>query len=394
MAPSSSKELITPQRVDSILSTLSLPTTKKSLPLEQTTGRILAQDVLADRSYPPFDRVMMDGVAVQYEQWKERMPLEGTQAAGSAAMVQKNQESALSVMTGAPLPKGTDSVIPVEELSYHQSHVNFSSKPHAKGQYIHKKGSDYSQGDILIPKGTLLNATHLAIAASLGALCLEVIEPIRAALITSGNEMIAPHLTPKEYQIRASHPSLLHSLLQHSQLADLHHIHLPDNAQKSALAIQQAQQNYPLLILTGGISKGQFDYIAPSLNEIFGAPLFHGVKQRPGKPFGLWKSDSSIAFALPGNPVSVTATTLRYLIAFLKKQQGLKDQQQALPLSQDFEWSAKLTGILACKEKNGHLTPSPPKNSGDYSALGLIDGFCEISPGKHRKGKLLPYYPI
>ena len=139
---------------------------------------------------------------------------------------------------------------------------------------------------------------------------------------------------------------------------------------------------------------GKFDWVAPLLQKLLGSPIFHGVAQRPGKPFAFWKSPSEkLIFALPGNPVSVMATMQRYVLPTLRKMTGNQETTKHLPLAEEFNWELPLTGILPYNSNNGKMTIHPPRNSGDYISLHGTEGFTEIPPNSILKAGLdLPLY--
>lgn len=372
----------------------------ETVALEDALGRTLASDILADRDAPPFDRVMMDGIAINtynhvLGSW--RYKIMGTQAAGEQKMVLPRGEFAIEVMTGATLPTDANAIIPVEKYDIAEDYA----LPHDGLElddfhHVHRQGSDGKTGDILLKSGTILTPNELAIAASAGAIQLEVSRLPRIQLITTGDEVIDPSETPTDYQIRRSHPTAITALIKSQNLGIVTSEHLPDNPEliESKLSSVLADPNIDILILTGGISMGKFDWVAPLLQKLLGSPVFHGVAQRPGKPFAFWKSPSEkLIFALPGNPVSVMATMHRYVLPTLRKITGNQETTKHLPLAEEFNWELPLTGILPYNSNNGKMTIHPPRNSGDYISLHGTEGFTEIPPNSILKaGVDLPLY--
>ncbi len=351
----------------------------------ESPGRVLATDILADRDAPPFDRVMMDGICINtynhiLGSW--RYKIIGTQAAGAEKMILPKGEFAIEVMTGAPMPTDANAVIPVEKIDT----VDGYALPH-EGlevddlQFVHLQGTDSKQGDIVLPKGSVLGAAELATAASVGADQLEVYKLPNIALITTGDEVIQPHEVPTDFQIRRSHPAAIKSLINSNNLGNITDKHLPDDEEIIEEALKTAIADYDMVILTGGISMGKFDFVAPLLEKLLGEAAFHGVAQKPGKPFAYWKPSDNTppVFALPGNPVSVMATMHRYVIPGLKYSMK-QHHKKSVSLADSFQWNNHLTGILPFKETNDGIIICPPRNSGDYLALVGCDGFVEVPP--------------
>lgn len=379
------------------------PATKELIPLEEASGRVLRESITADRAIPPFDRVMMDGIAIDSSEFHgigTEFKIEGIQAAGSPALKKSTPQGCLEVMTGAILPEGCDCVIPVEEISITEKSVILSPDTITdSGKFIHRTGSDSQQGSVLLEDKIRLGAAELAIAASVGKVQFEVSKLPQITILTSGDEVIPPSQDPKAFEIRSSHPSFLKQIIEANQLGVCQHIHLPDDRATTSTAILSALASSDFIILTGGISKGKFDFIAPELTKLIGEPLFHGVKQRPGKPFGFWhdQASSTSVFALPGNPLSVCATASRYLIPALIKHQSLPVSNYLIPLSHDFHWKAPIPGLAPSIILDDHTADvQQMQNSGDYLCLARCSGFIEFSQpqSKYAKHTQLAFYPF
>ena len=372
------------------------------VPLSEAQGRYLREDILADRPLPPFDRVMMDGIAIAHASFASgnaRFPITGTQAAGTPALTLENADSCIEVMTGSVLPHGCDCIIPIEQidLSDNTASLHSDASPQAQ-QHIHSAGSDTAAGEILLSSGQVLNAAELAIAASCGATDLKVSALPRILIITTGDELVAPEVTPLPHQIRRSHATALEALITGMKLGKVHNIHIADDPVALKETITEALPAHDILILTGGISRGKYDYVAPVLTELLGSPHFHGIAQRPGKPMAFWKnSNSPLVFAHPGNPVSVMACAARYLIPSLVEiLSGRSPTPQQLPATGSFQCPSHFTGLVPCRINNGRIQLVPPSNSGNFLALAATDGIAQL-PGELTGKELLnepaSFYP-
>jgi len=394
----------------------------ETISLTEAQGRYLKLPIVADRPLPPFDRVMMDGIAIRHSVWslgKRDFPIAATQAAGAPPVPLGDVNSCIEVMTGGVLPDGCDCVIPVEEIKVSEktAHIRADYTP-AKNQHIHRAGSDTPQGKELLPSGTCLHAPELTIAASCGATTLSVAALPRIAVISTGDELVDPDQTPQPYQIRRSHATALRAAITANHLGTVTEKHIADDPALLKEALQQALTENDILVLTGGVSRGKYDYVAPVLKDLLGEPQFHGIAQRPGKPFAFWSyngekckrairaDDSSDAggekckraiFALPGNPVSVMACAARYLFPSLKQiLSGQKPIPHTLPATGEFNCHPSFTGLIACRQENGTLHLLPPSNSGNFLSLAGTHGIAEL-PGKltrtHLKNHPATFYP-
>ena len=372
------------------------------VPLSKAQGRYLREDILADRALPPFDRVMMDGIAIAHASLASgntRFPITGTQAAGTPALTLENADSCIEVMTGCVLPQGCDCVIPIEQidLSENTASLHSDAKPQAK-QHIHSAGSDTTAGEILLSSGQVLNAAELAIAASVGATDLSVSALPRILIITTGDELVAPEATPLPHQIRRSHATALEALISGMKLGTVASLHIADHPEALKEKITEALPAHDIIIFTGGISKGKYDYVAPVLSELLGSPHFHGIAQRPGKPMAFWKNPNSpLVFAHPGNPVSVMACAARYLIPSLVEiLSGRSPTPQQLPATGGFHCPTHFTGLIPCRINNGRIQLVPASNSGNFLALAATDGIAQL-PGELTGKELLnepaSFYP-
>ena len=344
----------------------------------------------------------MDGIAICYQslaQGQTVFPITGIQSAGMPEIELANPETCLEVMTGACLPYGTDTVIKIEDIKIENNAAHLSNASSIKkGQHIHTLGSDQKTGTTLIPSSTILKAPELAIAASVGYKQCLVYQQPKILLITTGDEVIPLKQTPEPYQIRRSHSYAIRASITSNQLGTVDHIHTPDSEAALKSAIESGLKNHDVILITGGISKGKYDYVAPVMQSLVGKPHFHGVAQRPGKPFAFWTTTTASTqcqraiFALPGNPVSVMACLARYILPALRHMRGEKWQPLSYPLGPETPWHAPFQGLVASQISNNQMHPNPPRNSGDYTALAGSQGICEL-PHNTTPGTPLNFYP-
>lgn len=375
-------------------------TTTETVLLADAQGRFLRQPILADRPLPPFDRVMMDGIAIRHSVWSlaqsqgmVKLPISATQAAGAPPATLTDLNSCIEVMTGGVLPTGCDCVIPVEEIDIidQVAHIKAGYKP-VVDQHIHSQGSDTAQGEILLQSGCHLHAPELAIAASCGATSLEVAALPRITLISTGDELVAPDETPLTHQIRRSHASALRASIAANKLGIINERHASDDPDDLESLLRKSLLDCDIIVLTGGVSRGKYDYVAPVLKKLLGNPQFHGVTQRPGKPLAFWAGDNHPpVLALPGNPVSVMACAARYLLpAITQMLNGKAFSPESLITQGSFNCPPHFTGLIPCQRKNGSLQLLPPSNSGNFLSLAGTHGIAEL-PGKLTRTELKDY---
>jgi molybdopterin molybdotransferase len=366
---------------------------------DEALGRVLAENIKADRDIPAFNRVTMDGIAINYnaiEKGKTIFTIKATQAAGDKPIDINNVDECIEIMTGAALPDSVDTVIRYEDVEIKDGKATILTDNVKKGQNLHLKGVDKKQGDLLLTPGQLITPAIISLVASVGETELWVKRLPRVVVISSGDELVDVQATPSPYQIRKSNSYMLQAILAKNGLkADIRHI--PDDPEIIMQQLQICLQNYDVLLLTGGISMGKFDYIPQALKDLQANQVFHKVQQRPGKPFWFGKHDNGVVvFAFPGNPVATFMCTQRYFIPWLNASLSLAPKQPVYAiLTADFSFQPQLEYYLQVKlnfNEQGQLVASPVEGngSGDFANLADTDAFMELPLEKNefKKGEV------
>jgi len=359
----------------------------EKVPFEAALGRSLAEDIRADRDLPPFNRVTMDGIAINYQSVENRIlsfRIKATQAAGDNPVDIDQPDECIEIMTGAALPSSVDTVIPYENISIDNGVATIIPTNTIKGQNLHLKGADKKQGDIVITKGQLITPALTGIAASVGKTELLVKKFPRVVVISSGDELINVDEQPSPIQIRKSNSYTIQAVLhQYNLNVDL--LHIPDDPAVTREKLTSCLDNYDVILMTGGISMGKFDYIPKALDEIGVKTIFHKVSQRPGKPFWFGKHDKGVlVFAFPGNPVATFMCLHRFFLPWLSASQGLSEKSAVYAvLGQDFTFKPDLQYFLQVKLKfsdKGQIIAEPiaGNGSGDFANLADTDAFMEL----------------
>lgn len=265
--------------------------------------RILAEDIYADMNMPPFDKSAMDGFACRRADIQSPLHVVATIPAGVFPEAPINEGECMRIMTGAPVPKGADCVIMVEHTeTLDDGRIRYTLPSTASN--ICYLGEDVRQGSQILKKGTRLLPQHLAILASAGMVKCEVYAKPRIAIFSSGDELVEPHQIPAHSQIRNSNAYQIEAqVLALGAQPDYRGI-LPDDKKVSLENMAKALEDNHMLLVTGGVSAGDFDFIPHALEELGVKVHFSSLAVQPGKPtlFGTWKD--KFVFGLPGNPVS------------------------------------------------------------------------------------------
>jgi len=382
-----------------IISGQKIQSTTARLELIDSIGKNLAEDIFADSDLPPFNRVMMDGIAIRYEELStfSQFKIQGIQAAGKSNQFDLINGNCIEIMTGAMLPPIFDTVIPYEDISIESGVATIVIQPKKKQANVHLQGTDFKEGNILVSKGTCISPAEIGILASVGISRPLVQIPPKVAIISTGDELVDIEKKPLDFQIRKSNVYAIQAALKKELNLEATTHHVSDQSDDIHSKLKELLQTFEVIILSGGVSKGKFDLIPIVLQELGVKQLFHRIKQKPGKPFWFGASESNLVFALPGNPVSTLVCCYRYVIPFLQSQLMNKDTNfESLGLQSDYFKKGNLTYFLPVKRTDQMVTPADGNGSGDFAHLATVDGWIEIPEeiNEIKKGDTFRYLPF
>ena len=361
------------------------------VPLHKSLGRTLREEIVADNDFPPFHRVMMDGIAIKHsalEKGIKTFHIAGTQGAGDPQMRLINPQHCLEVMTGAVAPEGADLVVPYEDilLDAQKKTATLQVEALKKGKNIHERGSDKKIGDVLVKPGSRIGAPEIAVAASVGMSKLKVTKNPTVAVVSTGNELVSVDEQPLPHQIRRSNVHAVAAAL-HMQGIKSTLFHFADDKTTLREELKKILKNHDLMVLSGGVSRGKFDFVPEALESLGIKKLFHRIRQKPGKPFWFGKrDDGKVVFAFPGNPVSTFLCYHKYMVPWLRASLGQPDPAPLTAvLSEDVSIKSGLTYFMQVTtqvDKHGCLmaTPVMGRGSGDHANLIDANCFLELPP--------------
>jgi molybdopterin molybdotransferase len=353
-------------------------------------GRILRQDILAERDNPPFDRVCMDGVAMTssaLSTGNRSFHIQATQAAGEPPLQLAAPDMVVEVMTGAVLPTGADCVIPLEEYDLAAGRVTLHTGVEAKPwRNVQRRGADSQPGVPMLTTGMRLGAAEVAVVASAGLAQIAVSRQPRVMVVSTGDELVEPGQAIADYQLRRSNAHGICAALQLQGFDAVDDTHLPDDEAQLRLHLEQILARHDVVVLSGGVSKGRFDYVPAVLKSLGVQEVLHQIAQRPGRPlwFGVGPRGQLI-FGLPGNPVATLICLARYVLPALRAAMLWQAPARERVALAEAAAGYKLTYFLpvALRPEAAALAQAsahPPLGSGDFLALAGTDGFVELPP--------------
>jgi len=373
----------------------------ENIGLQNAVGQVLQEDIFADRDLPPFNRVAMDGIAFNTKAFLKNgntFKIEKIIAAGDPAYTLQNLNACVEIMTGAVLPQGADAVVRYEDVTIENSIATVIVNSVNALQNIHTKGKDVRAESLLINKGVALSAAEIAVAASVGKANITVSKLPKVAIISTGNELVNVGEIVLPHQIRKSNSFMIDAQLQQWNINATAY-HLNDDLTEITVQLKNILINYDVVILTGGVSKGKFDFLPQAFDELGVQKHFHKIAQRPGKPFWFGSNNDAVVFAFPGNPVSSFVCLLRYFKPWLQTylRQNIENHFY-YALAETVQFKPNLTYFIPVKLTNDNKTVKVAKpffgnGSGDFVNLKNVDGFLELPVGKdvYEKGELYKF---
>lgn len=380
-------------------------------PLSESVGLRAARELRSDRDFPPFDRIAMDGYAVRAadvvgasEETPVRLQVLGSARAGEPFDGEIGPRQCTKAMTGAPMPMGADAIVPIEKTAGYSDDFAVILAPVAEGAHYARRGEDLASGGALLPAGTRLREEHLQALASAGHATLPVHAPPHAAVLATGDELIPPEQAPGEGQIRESNGSAIEGILRAWGVEVGARSTCPDRLDELTRYCGEALQAHDLLVLSGGVSKGEHDHVKDALRALGVRLHFESLRLRPGHPTTFGTLGDKAVFALPGNPVAVVATLSVVFGPGMRRWLGAReaaarhfaalefahlrkgDREQLLPvrLRDDAE-----TGRRQVLRVEHH-------GSGDFVSLARADAFAYFSAQQSRfeAGEVVEIFPF
>lgn len=368
--------------VDHRIEKTQLPT--EMLSVRDAIGRVVAEDQRSTLDIPPFDKSAMDGYAIPAGQDFGRFRILETVAAGDVPRQKLTRGTAIKVMTGAPVPEGTAKVVMIEKTRHSDGHVDILEVD--SSQHICRKGEDIRCGDVVLKAGALLGPLEIGNLISVGITKVKVVRPVRIGIISTGNEIVDCPDELAAGKIMNSNGPMLVALCQKYHLEIVSQKIVPDQLDATIAILQETMANADIVVLSGGVSVGQFDYVAEAMKQAGLKIHFDRVCVKPGKPMTFASLDENIVFGLPGNPVAVYLMFHLFVLRAARMLSGCKVELPFVSLPLGFHFrrrKAERTGFLPCRlDRNGTLQEIDYHGTAHLQALLSSDGFFVIPAGQ------------
>ena len=294
------------------------------LNIEEVLGYVLAEDIFSPLNMPPFRQSAMDGFAIQLHE-NLTYTIVGEIKAGDSHQIDLKPGEATWIFTGAAVPENANAVIQIEKTSTQNSILLLTENPKIDTN-IRPIGEQISKGELALKKGVLLNAAAIGFLAGLGIVKVEVFKKSTVGVIVTGNELIERGNSLELGQVYESNGLMIQMVLNQYKYDLVRHYKVQDNLLDTRTVIDKALKENDIIILSGGISVGNYDFVAKALEQLNVEILFHKIKQQQGKPFCVGKLDDKLVFALPGNPAASLTFIYIYVLPVLERISGKQNQ--------------------------------------------------------------------
>lgn len=350
--------------------------------LQQATGLVLAEDVYASTDIPAFPQSSMDGYAFSFHDWQKnkKLKIAGEVAAGSNETFLLSPGNAVRIFTGAPVPAGADTVIMQEKIKTQNGELIIEDETLQAGNSVRPKGSEIKAGALALEKGNILSPAAIGFLAGIGISAIKVYPNPSISIIITGNELQQPGQTLQHGQVYESNSFALKAILQQLHIYDVKVFYAADKPGIVSDTLNKALEQSDVVLLTGGISVGDYDFVLQAATNCHVEKLFHKIKQRPGKPLYFGKKENKLVFGLPGNPSSVLTCFYQYVIPALEKLSNRKIGLQTLkvPLSKALQKNTGLTHFLKGFYDGKTATPLDAQESFRLSSFAKANCLIQI----------------
>lgn len=290
---------------------------------EDAVGYALSEDIISQINIPSFRQSSMDGYAIRLEDKTAVLPVQDELPAGTSKQVMLLPQQAIRVFTGGPVPDGADAVVPKEQVILSGNTIQIAEGVPLSGVHIRQPGEEIGKGATALNAGTVLRPMHIGFLASMGINTINVTRKPVVALVITGNELVQPGNELLSGQVYESNSHGLKACLREQHINPAV-FYAKDDLAATKHAIESALQKADLVLVTGGVSVGEYDYVAKACAELQIIPRFHGVKQKPGKPLFFGIKGNQLVFGLPGNPASVLSCYYQYVLPAIHTLAGTK----------------------------------------------------------------------
>ena len=348
--------------------------------IENAIGRVFSKDIQCIKNLPSFNNSAMDGFAVRASDAGKKLAVKRVVFAGESDVGTISAGECVKIMTGAKVPDGADTIVPVEETKgFDESYVELPDELKA-GNHFRAKGEEKSEGEIIFNKGDRVNSSMVAILAAQGITMIEVYSKLKIAVLSTGNELKEPWEVSSDDQIYNSNSYAIISMLKEHNF-DANYVGVvPDSLEQSIEFIKNLK-SYDVIITTGGISLGDADFVAEAFLKNGLDIKFHGVKVKPGRPTMMGNMDSTLVMAMPGNPLTALVNTYLLALPLVYKMSGSSEYYHDFIYAKNvkaYKVRPNRANVVLGELKNGEFNVTRNNKYGSGMLMPIIESNCAM----------------
>jgi len=329
-----------------------------SLPLIQASALITAEPVYSPVDLPAWPQSSMDGYAIRFAEKAYPLSISGELAAGAGAGLKMDEKSAIRIFTGAPVPEGADTIVIQEKVIVKDGNLYVEDPGLKEGDNLRRMGAEITKGDLAVQSGTVITSRWIGFLASLGIDNLLVYPPPSVSIILTGNELMDPGNDLSFGQVYDANSAMLTDALHRSGVVTVHKFRAYDDLDSVQSRLSEALEKSDLVLLAGGVSVGDYDFVIEAAKNCHIESLFYKVRQKPGKPLFFGKKDSTVIFGLPGNPASALTCFYIYVVQALDQMMSRERPGRRInaKLSESYARPGGLTHFLKARLAEGKVS--------------------------------------
>ena len=352
-------KMISVNEAKQIILRSALPKKSSLIPLSEAFGLVTSGAVIASTDIPNFAQSSMDGYALKFANKNQQLNVIGEMAAGASVQLKIENGEATRIFTGAPLPENADTVVMQEKIRLENNLLIIEDENLTQGTNVRPKGAEVKKGEVAMKEGTYLSAAAIGFLAGIGCSEVSVYTPPKIAIILTGNELQDPG-NPLEFgQVYEANSFQLKAVLHQIGIQNIEVFRAEDDPKELHKVLENAIEKNDVVLLNGGVSVGDYDFVTEVANTCGVEEKFHKIKQKPGKPLFFGTKENTLVFGLPGNPSSSLTCFYEYVLPTLEKVMGLHSSvtETAAIVTHDYPKPAGLTHFLKAFYSNGKVTP-------------------------------------
>ena len=363
----------------------------------ESNGYVLAADVVAPLSLPSFRQSSMDGYAICHEDITEfgvSLPVVAESKAGESHIQTLSRGMAIRIFTGAPVPDGATAVIMQEHTAKVKDHIVINEFPVEENKNVRRIGQQIQKGNVALEAGTILGPGSIGFLVGLNVGEVSVYRKPKVGILITGDELLRPNEELKHGQVYESNSSMLFAALKNEGVSEIELYYASDDLTSTIEALHKLSENNDLVLASGGISVGDYDFVERALNRIGAETIFYKVRQKPGKPLLFAKRDETTFFALPGNPASSLVCYYEYVLPAIRKMTGYTHcflRKLKMPIGLAYSFNGERDEFLKAYANDGDVTPLDGQESFVLRSFALANALIYLPATQHvvQKGDLV-----